>query len=756
MRPLPLTWRGNRHPPDGHRALRGWAGAPILAGSAGPCWGWIVSPGSEELAREQAYFDAAAKQVVQKLATLDNLAAAAAHPGAAVHLKRYAQAAAEAIGPTGTAVAFGRIDAESGETWYIGRHLVRDDESKILVVGWRAPAAAPYFEASHADPRGLRRKRTFTCEGNTIRDFTDVVFAEIAAAVDQHLLGELARGRTGTMRDIVATIQAAQYEVIRAPLDRVLVIEGGPGTGKTAVALHRVSWLLFPHRDTGLRAEDVLVVGPHPTFIRYIGEVLPGLGDDGVQLRDVGQLAPQVRRGRSEPVEVGRLKGEARMAGLLHRALEARIGEPEPAERLLLDGRFVTLPGVEVAEAVAACRAADQPYAGRRQLLRERLAALVRDRTGGEPGHGQDALANLLERLWPQQSAPVFLRDLLGSRRRLRVAAGDDVTAEEVELLHRRGADRVSEEIWSEADLPLLDEAEHLIAGTGRRYAHIVVDEAQDLSPMQLRAVARRSASGSLTVVGDLAQSTGPWARDSWPEVTGHLPAAHAVAVMPLRYGYRVPRQAYELAARLLPVAAPHVAPPEVVRDGPAEPRIHRVGLAERAGRVVAVAAAHARDGQFVGVVCPPRCRREVEAALGANGVAWSSAERGELGAAVNLVSPWEAKGLEFDAVVVVEPEQIVAGDERGHRLLYVALTRTTRYVDVVCVGEPVPLSVPPPRRPPEDGADAAFSARDVRRLAEHLAAQIRGAAPRDEWVRVLDEMARFLKDLRGASESGG
>jgi DNA helicase IV len=716
----------------------------------------VVDSRAAELAQEQAYFDAAAAHRARKLADLGEVAKAAAHPGAAMHLKRYAQVAEAAVGGADTAVAFGRVDDEAGERCYIGRHLVRDDEYEVLVVNWQAPAAAAYFEASHADPHGLRSKRTFACEGNTIREFTDVLFAGIAATVedaveharehaaDQALLEELARGRTGAMRDIVATIQAAQYDIIRAPMEQVLVIEGGPGTGKTAVALHRVSWLLFHHRGQ-LAAEDVLVVGPHPTFVRYIGEVLPGLGDDGVAMRDIGALSPPVPRGRSEPAQVSRLKGEARMAGLLGRALDGRVGEPEPAERLLLDGRFVTLPGVDVAGAIAACRAASLPYAQRRAQLRIRLAQLVADRGGTELA-AREAVANLAERLWPQQSAPAFLRDLLGSRRRLRAAGREDFTAKELELLYRRGADRVSEEIWSAADLPLLDEAEHLVNGGTRQYAHVVIDEAQDLSPMQLRSVARRSATGSLTVVGDLAQSTGPWARDRWQDVTDHLLAGQPVAVTPQRYGYRVPRQVYELAARLLPVAAPHVPPPEVIRDGPGEPRIHRVGLAARAGRAVAVATDHAGAGQFVGIVCPPRCRREIEAALAANGIAWSSAERGELGSAINVASPQEAKGLEFDAVVVVEPEQIVADDARGHRMLYIALTRTTRHLDIVCVGEPLPLSVSPPPDPTPPEGDPAFTAQDTHRLAEHLADRLRSAAPQPAWPQVLEEIARLLE----------
>lgn len=263
---------------------------------------------------------------------------------------------------------------------------------------------------------------------------------------------------------------------------------------------------------------------------------------------------------------------------------------------------------------------------------------------------------------------------------------------------------------------------------------------------MQLRAVGRRCVNGSLTVVGDLAQSTGPWARDTWEEVTAHLPAVVPVAVRELRYGYRVPRQAYRFAAQLLRVAAPGVTPPEVVRDGPAEPGIHRVPLAERAGRVVELAMRRSGDGQFVGIVCPAQCRREIEAALAANDVAWSSADRGELGERVNLVSPEEAKGLEFDAVIVVEPEHVVAADPRGHRMLYVALTRTTRYLDVVCFGEPLPME-PPPVTPPPAPAPDLFSARDGRRLAAHLAAQVRVAVPRQRRGEVLELIAELLDD---------
>jgi DNA helicase IV len=352
---------------------------------------------------------------------------------------------------------------------------------------------------------------------------------------------------------------------------------------------------------------------------------------------------------------------------------------------------------------------------------------------------------SLLERLWPQLTAPAFLRDLYNSRNRLATAAAGELTAEELALLHRRGADRLSLEVWSAADLPLLDEAEALISGTPTAYALVVVDEVQDLSPMQLRSIGRRSRTGSMTIVGDLAQATGAWAADSWDDITKHLPDKQTVAVSPLRYGYRVPEQIMAFAGRLLPRAAPRVSAPDAVRAGPSEPSIHRVGLAERAGRVAAVAQMHSRAGRFVGVICPARCRREVEQALAANDIRWGSTDRGELGDTLTVVSPHEAKGLEFDVVIVVEPEAIVAEDERGHRLLYIAYTRTTTELDVVCVGDPMPLDVPAGRLD-GGGEDGGGEDHRVPRLAEYLADRIRNTVPEKHWDQVLAMVRKRLE----------
>jgi DNA helicase IV len=699
-----------------------------------------VGSKSTELAEEQSYFDRAEKHRSRRRSALGEAPSAAANAGAAQRLRNWVRGRKDAAPPGREApVAFARIDDQTQATLYLGHELITDEDRQILVINWQTPAAEPYYKATPEDPRGLTRKRSYTCDGNTIVDFADVVYAGIEAELaeltgpDAVLLSELDRARDGRLRDIVATIQAAQYELIQAPLDQVLVIEGGPGTGKTAVALHRVSYLLYNHRDR-LGAADVLVVGPNPAFTRYIRSVLPELGDTEVAHADLGQLAPSVTRRRPEPAPVRRVKGDPRMAALLARALDARIGKPEPAERMMFDGRFVTLAGTEVQSIVDSCRAMPRPYAERRALLRVRLLDLARDRGAPTDRQRLEPVDDLVERLWPPFTAAAFLRGLYGSRRRLVAAAAGELTDEEVTLLRRRGADRLSEQTWSDADLPLLDELDDLINGVPRRYRHIVLDEAQDLSPMQLRAVARRSATGSLTVVGDLAQSTGPWARDSWADVLEHLPRTLPDSVVALRYGYRVPRQVYAFAARLLPLVAPGLEPLTVVRDGP-EPRLHRVAVTDRADRAVKVALEHAAAGRYVGLVAPPGCRAELIDTLAAN----------PTDSRIDLLSPQEAKGFEFDAVVVVEPEEIVAED--GYRMLFVALTRTTRYLDVVSVGESLPLTVPPEETPAQMDREPPLDPARLDRLAREVAASVAGGAPAQLWDEVLNRAAALLSE---------
>ena len=287
-----------------------------------------------EIEAEQVHFDSAWEAREESRRTLAGAHEAAAGSRAtASAVNKGAKAALEKLGNADDAVAFARFDSETLGSLYLGKHAISNDERDLLVVNWQAPAAAPYFQASYDDPCGVIRRRKFQTERNQVLDFEEVVFAALAAAVeelteservgiDDTILRDLETDRTGEMQDIVQTIHAAQYQLIRSPREQLLVVQGGPGTGKTAVALHRVSWLLFNHMGS-LNPSDVLVVGPNPTFTRYIRSVLPGLGDDDVQHRDLRGLGPQSSTGRVEGMETQRLKGELRMAAAPHRSPRA-------------------------------------------------------------------------------------------------------------------------------------------------------------------------------------------------------------------------------------------------------------------------------------------------------------------------------------------------------------------------------------------------------------------------------------------------
>ncbi len=509
--------------------------------------------------------------------------------------------------------------------------------------------------------------------------------------MDDDLLAELAP-------DLVGSIRAGQDEVVRTPLDRLLIVQGGPGTGKTTTVLRRVAWLI----DEGLLDDaEALVVGPSAAFARYSDDLLTGWGYDRVVHRPVGELLPSVGGAREEAPHVTRLKGEARMAGLLKRAIAEhrhRLPADLPAT-IDVDGKEVKLDPIALQRVVTTARASEAPAGDRRRILRAVLAAGSED-----PRLILEAADRLAEQLWPAFDPRAFLRELFGSRELMHAAARGEFTDREIAALCRPPSDDPAFEVWSEADLPLLDEADHLVDGDPKGFAHVVVDEAQDLSPMQLRAVSRRSATGSMTVVGDIAQSTGPWARDDWHDLVAQLPTAVPHEHRELRYGYRVPRQIFDLAAELLPMAAPSVQAPTTVREGPADPVVIAAGVADRAAQVVAAAAEHEAVGRSTAVICPARYRDEIEARLTEEEVPWRAAGD-DLDGGVALLSPHEAKGLEFEATVVVEPGHILDDDPRGHRLLYIALTRATGYLHLIGAAEDLPMDFAGP--PAEEAAPA-------------------------------------------------
>lgn len=648
-----------------------------------------------ELADEQKYFDAAwdAREASRELLSR-------AHENAGVNVKDQAAIRREAkqrAAALGTAeVAFGRFDA-GDEALYVGKDLITNDDRDVLVINWQSRAATPYYQATVADPLGVDRIRKFKTEENEVLSFEDTVFTDIAArinelsgsderhhaGVDDALLADLDRGRDGSMRDIVQTIHHSQDAIIRAPLDRLLVVQGGPGTGKTAVALHRVSVLLFEHRGT-MSPADILVLGPSKAFTKYISQVLPSLGDEGVSTADFSTLGPQgIKPTRTERIDLARLKGQERMAGLLRTALYNRIRFPKGEQTVSLGPLAALRFTREEVETVLARLRSLPTYSAGRSGLRNWLMDEGTRRAPRDVRVSTQTVDNIAERIWPQLSPARFVQELLGSRQQLLDAAGDEFSAKETSDLYRQAAEKLAAEAWTKADIGLLDEADTLINGRPRTYAHIVVDEAQDLSPLQLRSLSRRSARGSFTVVGDIAQSTGPWARDTWGDVVTILHSDCEVSIEELEYGYRVPRQIFEFAAQLLPHAAERVTPPQVVRDG-AHPQILQTSEEDMASEAVAMARAHASNGLFVGIIAPHGFLEDVADALSVAGVSYDDASVGQLGKTINLLSPDEAKGLEFEAAIVLEPAEIAAASVTGYRKLYVALTRTTKELTVV------------------------------------------------------------------------
>ena len=573
------------------------------------------------------------------------------------------------------------------------------------------------------------------------------------------------------MHDIVQTIHESQYDLIRRPLDSLLIVQGGPGTGKTAVALHRASWLLYEHRDD-LLAEDILVIGPNPTFGRYIKKVLPGLGNDGVEQSDLTRLGPTWSDGRAETTEVSRLKGDGRMVGFLHQALHARIRFPERATSLRVGSgpRPLSLSRETVEQRLSLHREMSTYNVGR-TAMRDWLTSTAREWAGTSGTIEASAIDAALERVWPQLTPASFLRDLLGSREQIRAAAGDDFTAGDIDRLYRPAAERLAAETWSDSDVALLDEAYRLINGRGTTYAHIVVDEAQDLTPMQLHSVRQRSSRGSYTLVGDLAQSTGPHARSSWNEVASTLELEHPAETVELKYGYRVPKQVTDLADRLLPSIAPGLEPATVIRIGPADPEAIRVDHDDLLDQAIDKARAYAADGHFVGIVCADSTHDALSTRLTERSVKHTDAAKGELGNTINLMTAEQSKGLEFDAVVLVEPNAIAGADDSGLRQLYIALTRTTKFLALVHsepfawldLGGNAPAAAddaPPAAPSPGTGQLAAEAVpalrtsavkgtireRAIRMTAQLLAEEVRGTLGPDAFESVVRALAEELE----------
>ncbi|MFF4706567.1 HelD family protein [Streptomyces sp. NPDC001288] len=612
-----------------------------------------------------------------------------------------------------TPLFFGRLDylhapgadqaeGADGERFYIGRRHVHDHDGDPMVIDWRAPVSQPFYRASKKDPLDVSLRRRFGYTRGDITAYEDEHLSDPgeAARTSKLLQQEIERPRVGPMRDIVATIQPEQDEIVRSGLGGTVCVQGGPGTGKTAVGLHRVAYLLYAHRER-LARTGTLVIGPNRSFLHYIEQVLPALGELTVQQATVDDLvANGVEVRGTDPATAAVVKGDARMAEVLRRAVYAHVTMPTEPVVVVRGSRRWRVPAYELESIVQELLDRGIRYGAAREALPQRIAHVVlvqMERSGEAPDDRvQDAVARnaavkaAVKQVWPPVDPAKLVLRLLTDADFLAVhAAGVLDDDEQKTILWAKPVRSVKAARWSAADAVLIDEATDLVQRT-HSLGHVVLDEAQDLSPMQYRAVGRRCTTGSATVLGDLAQGTTPWATRSWDEALAHLGKSDGV-IEELTAGFRVPTDVIGYASRLLPHIAPGLAPVASVRENPG---FFAVRPAAGAAETVAACEELLRNEGSTGLIAADARVPALADALAAAGIGYlAPGEETTAETRLTLVPASLAKGLEYDYVVLDEPQAVVDGepDERtGLRRLYVALTRAVSGL-IVTHASPLP-----------------------------------------------------------------
>ena len=704
-------------------------------------------------------------------------------------------------------LVFGRLDLQPGPDreprLYVGRLAVDDVDRTPLVIDWRAPVAEPFYRATAIEPMSVIRRRHFVTHGGDLIGLDDEVFDTGAASEagfqivgEGALLAALDQERTGRMHDIVATIQSEQDEAIRSDLAGVLVVAGGAGTGKTAVALHRAAYLLYTYRRQ-LQNQGVLLLGPSPVFLRYIEEVLPSLGEHEVHLATLATLRPEARPRATEPAAVAAVKGDPRMERVIAKALADRQHVLPRNVGFLVDGLPLRISRRDSSRIVGRAKRRRGTHNARRPYVtallvdvlvrryRNAAADAYRKQPLFDPDVDEDGsplldptvagtlargeapppeweaelrqklrrrpeVREALERMWPVLTGAELVRDLFGFPELIHSASAGVLTAAEEALLFRPRTARHADTPWAEGDVALVDEAEALLgpvdearsrrprrrgieedealrtatrvveemglegytsaatlaarfgeptieappsASELRTYGHVLVDEAQDLTPMQWRMVGRRVPTGSLSLVGDFGQASRPGAADGWDTVIDQLRPRAGSRVVQLTVNYRTPAEIMAVAHRILAVAAPNVEPTRAVRSTGEHPRFLATGIGQRPAVVAEAARVALGRGGKVAVIAPEAMHATLVSELADVGAISGSTDA--LDAPVAVITPLDAKGLEFDHVVAVEPVELVAPDPAGLRLLYVALTRATTTLTVVHA-QPLPEALAP------------------------------------------------------------
>ena len=670
-------------------------------------------------------------------------------------------------------LCFGRLDLRAGDRLYIGRMSLVDDQHEAVLVDWRAPAAEGFYRATPAASGEVLRRRQIRTKGRDVIGIDDEVFdaPELLTDSERSLLDEesalfasLNAGRTGRMHDIVATIQAEQDRIVRADLPGILVVQGGPGTGKTVVALHRAAYLLYTYRAR-LAKRGVLIIGPNPTFMRYIDQVLPALGENDVLLSSIGQLYPGVDALGEEPPEVTAVKGDLRMVQVLATAVRNCQQIPDATleitvNRGTMHEEVVRLDRAMCEQARTAAWEAHEPHNQAREIFVDEIIEGLGRRVMGKMGmrrfrsdgvadtggvlRSDPDVAAAIEALWPGLRPQQFLADLFASPERLAAAAPQLSPAERAAL---RREPHLS---WTPSDVPLLDEAAELL-GTLRSvqdilgeqavaediddelayaaetlkelgietvnaeqlltqhegdalfestadraradrtwtFGHVIVDEAQELSPMVWRVLMRRCPSRSMTVVGDIAQTGSVAGTRSWADVLDPY-AKDRWRQEHLSLNYRTTEQIMDVAADVLSEIDEELTAPAAVRQGTAAPWSLPIAPGELLGvlpGLVKEELAAVAVGRLA-IIAPQARMAELGTLLGTvEGITFAD-DPDALDAPTVVLTPLQSKGLEFDAVLVVEPQEILDESGNGARDLYVAITRATQRVGIVHTGQ--------------------------------------------------------------------
>ena len=648
-----------------------------------------------ELAVEQQHIDraAAALQAMQKA---ERAKAGSAAGGGSMRmtereLRKLAERRLERLLDAEDGVCFGRIYGEDGSDWHVGlQHITEGEET--LVISFESEMGDKFAAATAEDPQGLRRRRRFSMADGTrlvsVRDemldgsdpqpgYIDDAILEALEADRSARCGTSLRRLSGIRTGSSATTGPASssFRAAREPARRRSRSIARPGSPS-------------PSPPPSATPAGFSFVGPNPTFMSYVQSVLPGLGKRHVTQLDVERLA-RVRSKAAEAVEVATLKGDSRMASVLRQAAFSRVHPPDEDKVFRVGATDVTLPADEIAEAVRQARVR-RSYMDGREDFRRRAGKLLLEH--GHSTYDADKLRamlrqqsgpwfNFIQRVWPAMSAEQLLHDLYTVGRRRRDGAHGVLSDTEAELLARPGAKGPGDQRWTRADAVLLDEADYVLRGRNGGWRYVIVDEAQDLTPMQLRMVGRRSSTGDLTLVGDLGQATGPHRYGDWHEILGHIASKKPANIEELERGYRVPEEILDYASQLLPAIAPALAPPRAsvhadgfwvtsTDDAPA-------AAADDAAEMLEARNRHDR-----------RHRRAVDGPRRARGTRRGGVEYGTgtktLTTRVSLLAAADAKGLEFDHVIVVEPAAIAAEGAQGLAKLYVSLTRPTRSLSVL------------------------------------------------------------------------